>query len=147
LQRKWLIWKHEKTCGYWLLAAIKMKYLLILLLIGANPIDSPSCKSFAKGTFVFNSPDGTMYKIIRTKNKQIEVVAAKNLQSEFELKWIDECTYILFNRQVTKGVDQYPQFNKDTLYNQITQMSKTKYKVSSWMKGTQKVEIELTKLK
>ncbi len=124
-----------------------MKYLLIVLLISSNGIDNKSCKPFVKGTFVFNSVDGSQHKIIRKKTKQIEVLDSKNFQSEFDLKWINECTYIIFNRKVTKGVDEYPQFNNDTLYNQVIPVSKTKCKVSSWMKGTQKVETELTKVK
>ena len=105
-----------------------------------------SCKYFHKRTFSLPSIDGTDHKIIRNNKKQIEIVSFKGLQSEYDIKWIDECTYILYNRRVTKGVNEYPDF-KDTLYNQITPLSKNKCKVTSWFKESEKQDAVLTMIK
>ncbi len=93
------------------------------------------CKDFKKGTFELNSEDGSSHTITRKGNKQIENISRTGTISEFDIEWLDDCSYILFNRKVTKGTDLYPESNSDTLYNEVIEINGDFFKVKSRMKG------------
>jgi hypothetical protein len=107
-----------------------------------------NCKAFKEGTFKANSVDGSIHTITRSSDKQTEHVGKTGLISEFDIKWISDCTYILFNRKVIKGKDEWPaELNSDTLYNEIVEVTGDDYKVVSSMKRFDiKVELTLTKV-
>lgn len=112
-----------------------MKYLILALLSCSFISDKPDCNSVKIGTFKLESIDGSEHIITRTENKQTENVANKGLISEFSLKWTSDCTYILFNRKVIKGVDEWSaEINADTLFNEIIEVSKGRHKVISYTK-------------
>ncbi len=93
------------------------------------------CKDFQKGTFELNSDDDNIYTIIRKGDKQIEKDGKTGTISEFEIKWLDDCNYILFNRKVTMGTDLYPASKVDTLYNEVIEINGDFFKVKSRMIG------------
>lgn len=125
-----------------------MPNLIILLLFPflcqANDI---SCKNLREGTFKLESLDGSIHTITRTSNKQTENVGKTGLISEFDIKWISDCSYILFNRKVIKGINEWPEeLNSDTLYNEIIEIIGDNHKVVSMMKRfDMKVESTLIK--
>jgi hypothetical protein len=126
-----------------------MTNLFILLLLPfLCQADDIACKNVKEGIFKLESLDGGIHTITRTKNKQIENVGKTGLISEFDLKWITECSYILYNRRVIKGTDEWPaEINADTLFNEIVEISGDKHKVVSIMKKfDMKVEATLIKL-
>lgn len=112
-----------------------MKYLILALLSCSCTGDKPDCNSVKIGTFKLESIDESTHVITRTEDKQTENVTKKGLISEFSLKWTSDCTYILFDRKVIKGVDEWPaEINADTLFNEIIEVSEGRHKVISFMK-------------
>jgi len=106
------------------------------------------CKDIREGLFKLESLDGSLYTIVRTKDKQTENVGKTGLVSEFDIKWTSNCSYILFNRRVLKGTDNMPpDFKIDTLYNEIVEVNGDKHKIVSSIKGyDMKIEAVLVKL-
>ena len=125
-----------------------MTNLFILLLFPfLCQANDNSCKNVKEGTFKLESIDGSIHTITRTSNKQTENVGKTGLISEFDLKWISDCSYILYNRRVIKGINEWPaELNADTLYNEIVEINGDKHKVISIMKRfDMKVESTLIK--
>lgn len=101
-----------------------MKYLILVLFSCSFIIDKSDCNSVKNGTFKLESINGSDHIITRTENKQTENIVNKGLISEFSLKWTSDCTYILYNRKVIKGVDEWSaEINADTLFNEIIEVS------------------------
>jgi hypothetical protein len=115
---------------------------LVYLFFGSNL----TCKDFYSGSFELDSVDKTTHKIIRTEKKQIEILESKGTEVEFDIQWLDDCKYMLFNRHVIKGVDNDP-LNKDTLYSQISDLDENSCKVTSWFKWSSKSECKMVKVK
>jgi hypothetical protein len=78
----------------------KYFYVLVILLISCNK--KHSCEDFQKGTFTLTGADKITHKIIRTENQQREIIEEIGFESEFNIKWLDKCNYIIFNRHVTQ---------------------------------------------
>lgn len=119
--------------------------LLFPFLCQAGNID---CKDIREGLFKLESEDGSLHTIVRTKDKQTENVGKTGLVSEFDIKWISDCSYILYNRRVVKGKDNMQTgFKIDTLYNEIVEINGDKHKIVSSIKGyDMKIESMLVKL-
>jgi hypothetical protein len=77
------------------------------------------CKSLRKGSFELIGEDSTTHIITRLDNKQHETIKEFGLVSEFDLEWINECEYKLFNHKVVKGKDRFPEMKIDTLHCKI----------------------------
>lgn len=58
--------------------------------------------------------------LIRDSNSQEEIVDRLGVHIKYDLIWIDECTYILFNGNIIEGGHQYEGNKTDTLRGQIT---------------------------
>lgn len=124
-----------------------MKSIVLIFIAYLFSGSNLTCKDFHSGTFELASVDQTTHKIIRTENKQIEILTTKGLETEFDIKWLDDCNYILFNPHITKGGENDPYARKDTLYNQISQLDENSCKVISWFKVSNKIESKLVKIK
>lgn len=75
----------------------------------------PSCKLFVHGTFLLpGDHPGEDTKIIRHGNTQKEV-RKDGHRSHYKVQWVGECTYLLYDRNVTKGTDDRPGSPTDTL--------------------------------
>jgi hypothetical protein len=76
-----------------------MKQLLLLLLFAgaARPAaaQQPACKTVHMGTFQMTGSDGTTTRITRKGNQQTELVSNSNQQTDYTVKWLDDCTYVL----------------------------------------------------
>ncbi|PCH98633.1 MAG: hypothetical protein COB85_01105 [Bacteroidetes bacterium] len=91
------------------------------------------CNTFKTG--IFKLVDYGVYTIVRSDNKQRENDALTGLISEMDIKWLTDCTYILFNRKVIKGVDKAPpKMNLDTFYNEIIHIDGNRYTVATTFK-------------
>lgn len=125
------------------------KYLIVAFISCSFISDKLDCSSVKIGTFRLESVDGSDHILTRTENNQTENVTKKGLICEFNLEWTSDCTYILFNRRVIKGKDEWPaEINADTLFNEIVEISKDRHKVVSYMKRfDSKLETTLIKIK
>ena len=125
-----------------------MKYILIIILPFLISNKNLTCADFHSGTFELPSVDGSTHRIVRKDNKQTEFVGKTGLVSEFNIKWLNDCKYLLYNRRVIKGKDEAPEFNKDTLINEIISVTDNKCIITSILMGyDQKVESTMTKIK
>ena len=106
------------------------------------------CKDLKEGIFKLESVDSSVHVIVRTKDKQRESVSKTGLESEFDIIWTSDCTFLLLNRRVIWGRDDLPpDANIDTLYNEITYIKGDKHTVISTLKTFNfKVEAILIKL-
>ncbi len=117
--------KHLKT---------DMKSLLILqiiLLIASSC--SLNCLDLKDGTFETTNADGSKTIVTRKGNKQTENYNKGERISEFDIKWLNDCEYILFSRKVTKGVDPWPELENDTLNIKILEVNDDHYQAEGDM--------------
>jgi len=117
-------------------------YIFTFLLLTLTSCNK-NCKSVSEGTFRIESQVGN-YTIVRSKNKQTEKVESTGVVSEYKIKWTSDCSYILFDRKVIKGVDIL--HTKDTLYCTIIAVTGKEHKVRSYFKGHESAEFTLVKV-
>ena len=124
-----------------------MKILLILItFIFIVPSDKLDCANLKNGKFQTENEDGSITVIIRNGNKQIENFMDGERISEFDIKWTNDCEYLIYNRKVIQGIDPWPEINSDTLKIKITEIQDDFYLTASEMlskgwKMNQKVQI------
>ncbi len=100
--------------------------IFALFLILINPQD---CSDFKTGTFVIEDESYGGSVLIRTKTHQEEIVEKLGIHSRFDLMWINDCKYALFNGSVIKGEDTLPRGKKtDTVFVEITETTADGYK-------------------
>ena len=92
-------------------------FLLLIVFSGSR-----NCRSVREGTFRIES----------------------GVVSEYKIKWTSDCSYILFDRKVIKGVDIL--HTKDTLYCTIIAVTGKEHKVRSYFKGHESAEFTLVKV-
>lgn len=124
-----------------------MKILLVLITLIFNTSSGKTdCNDLKNGKFQTENEDGSMTIITRKGNKQIENFKDGERISEFDLKWKDDCEYLIFNRIVIQGNDPWPEINEDTLRIKITEIQDDFYFTESEMlskgwKINQKIQI------
>lgn len=89
---------------------------------------SPSCKLFVHGTFqeggtdkqsvISGKPSGI--RTLRRGHTQKEHHKATGLKLVYQVRWVDECTYQLYDRKVTHGQADATMAPADTLTVHIT---------------------------
>jgi hypothetical protein len=114
-----------------------MKTILILIITivslspkiyGQTADSSSNCSKFKTG--VFKLDDFSVYTIQRSAHKQIENDIKTGSITALDIKWLTDCTYILFNPRVIKGVDDIPEeFKTDTMYNEIRNINENSFEV------------------
>jgi hypothetical protein len=124
---------------------MKSLSIIVLAYVLGNP--HLTCSDFKTGTFDLPSVDGSVHRIIRTEKKQIEFVGKSGLQSEFDIKWVSDCKYIIYNRRVLKGKDVSPEHNNDTLICEVKSIKGSTFIVTSFMRGFDKTDCEMKKIK
>jgi len=114
---------------------MKISLLIIVFFSFFSSTNDLNCNDLKTGVFQLNSVDGSTHTITRYKNYQTENVGKTGLISQFELKWVSDCAYILYNRKVIKGIDENKwEFENDTLYNEIVEINGNEHKVISSIK-------------
>ncbi len=80
----------------------------------------PPCTLFVHGTFDLRGDrPGKDIRIVRRGSKQIEH-APEGYRSITRVKWLDDCTYQLYDRRVKGGSDPHTGHVTDTLTIRIT---------------------------
>jgi hypothetical protein len=124
-----------------------MKIVLILIMFFLTfQSDSINCSDLKNGKFQTENKDGLLTTITRKENKQIENFNEGERISEFDVKWTNECEYLIYNRKVLEGNDPWPEMNSDTLKIKIIEIQDDFYETESEMlsKGwimNQKIQI------
>lgn len=78
-----------------------MKKILFALLIllsfsQISGAQEKNCKKYQNGVFkLVDTENNVTYLIERNGKKQFEQIVGKDLKIEFEVKWINDCTYTL----------------------------------------------------
>ncbi len=76
---------------------------------------APSCSLFKHGTFTIQGDHpGEETRLVRHGNKQKET-APNGHKAHYRVRWVDDCTYQLYDRKVTLGEDPRPGTATDTL--------------------------------
>ncbi len=89
------------------------------------------CSSVKTGKFKLDSQKSGTTIITRTSTEQIEVNKDLNVKVRYKVKWIDDCTYQLFQAKIHQG-NKYFEGNKgDTLPIRIIEINQDYYKVNS----------------
>lgn len=113
------------------------------MILPSNKLD---CSDLKKGKFQTTDDDGSVTIISRKGKKQIENFRNGERISEFDVTWTNDCEYLIYNRNVTKGNDPWPEMNSDTLRIKIIEIKDGYYFTESEMlskgwKMNQKVQI------
>jgi hypothetical protein len=105
-----------------------MKYIYYLVFISGilHPTD---CENFTNGEFEMDIGNGTVYRITRTGDKQIEEDSKRGIKVEYDIKWDSECKYKLYNFNPIQGKDLLPSRPYDTLYCQIVDIEDNSFRV------------------
>jgi len=124
-----------------------MKILLILIIFFfTSQSDILNCSDLKNGKFQTENKDGSITIITRKGNKQIENFNDGERISEFDVKWTNECEYLIYNRKVLQGNDPWPEMNSDTLKIKIIEIQDAFYETESEMlskgwKMNQKIQV------
>lgn len=120
-----------------------IKSIILLLLPTACIAQTIECKEFKEGLYKAHGLYGSLNTIIRTNEKHTETWGKSGIVIEYDIRWTSECTYILFNREILKGIDStYSITKEDTIYNEVIEKTKFWYKITSTLNDTGKKSIE-----
>jgi len=89
------------------------------------------CSSMKEG--VYNLNDNSTYEIVRAGDTQQEKDLKTGIVSEYDIKWLSSCEYILFNKKIIKG-NHNINTKIDTIHNYIKQIDGNKFTVLSTIK-------------
>jgi len=74
----------------------KIIFLLFLIIGFSNHLHSQNCKNYRNGKFKLHDSElDVTYIIERKGNLQTERKVGEDKVIDFEIKWIDDCTYIV----------------------------------------------------
>jgi hypothetical protein len=106
-------------------------YILLLLYFFSFsiPEEASTCSDLRTGKFVLVSEKLGTTIITRTNNRQEEINQDYNVKVRYKVKWINECTYQLFEGRYFSGRDFFEGEETDTMTVEITEISKEFYKV------------------
>jgi hypothetical protein len=73
------------------------QWLLLLLASAALPAaaQQPACQTVHAGTFQMTGIDGVTTRITRQGNRQTELMSNSTQPTDYTVKWLDACTYVL----------------------------------------------------
>lgn len=112
-----------------------------LLLFAQNP----DCSKVKTGNFKIFNPGIGLVEITRTKKTQTEVSKVDGYKGKFKVRWIDECTYVLYDKKtIRKGNNQKDVSTGDVICK-IIEVGDTYYKVavsSTFSKQTFEMKID-----
>lgn len=111
-----------------------MKFLLLLIpvLFYSNINTQLPCDDIREGRF--NIPlsipgyEGQFTYLERKGPYQIETTSFDSKEVQYRVSWLDDCTYVLFNRKLLKGKDgNFPHKPSDSIIVSITRVTETYY--------------------
>lgn len=96
------------------------------------------CLALHKGTFAFRSNDNIVYTIIRRKKKQVEIEEQTGYYGTYKIRWIGDCTYILYGEKLRRRKGQKPiRQDKSIVYNRISEINGDRHRVQSHIEGAE----------
>ncbi|MFK5855579.1 MAG: hypothetical protein QM503_05565 [Bacteroidota bacterium] len=98
--------------------------LFILINISHTGID---CGQVKTGSFKLVSEESGTTIIIRTTDEQIETNEYLNVRVKYNIHWLDECTYQLFDAEILSGDTSFKGSQTDTLTVKITEVTNSYY--------------------
>ncbi len=128
-----------------------MKLLLILLFLGLNLLglgQTRGCQSLHEGKFKITTKETGTTIFTRTKNLQIEENSDFGFKMIFNVTWIDDCTYVLRPKKVTKGDPSLMGKKGNFLTIRIKDVKENSYvgvTTSNFFDTTQEFKIEVLK--
>lgn len=76
---------------------------LLLIFINCTKAQSPDCSKIHVGKFEMDSDTYGITSIVRTGKQQIETNKKYGIKVQYDVHWIDDCTYQLKNRTIISG--------------------------------------------
>jgi hypothetical protein len=124
------------------------KILILLLFPEICIAGNIACIDIHDGIFKVRSLDGSLHTIIRTLEKQTEISGSNGVVKEYDIDWLSDCTYMLFNGRVVNGIDSmFLNIKDDTLINEITEVTKMWHKIRPTInEEPSKIELNLFKI-
>jgi hypothetical protein len=121
---------------------------ILILLCGVSLVNAqvPGCKSIHDGKFKMTTKDYGTTLISRSGSKQIEENKKLEFKAVFDVKWINDCTYVLFNKKQIDGRSSYDFQPTDSLYVEIIEIRKRSYTGKTWSNFAKEIfefEIEI----
>lgn len=110
---------------------MKLFILLIIFLSFPNGDGQLACDIVREGKFNIPIPlpdyEGHYTYLERKGPYQIETSSLDSSEVQYRVSWLDDCTYVLFNRKILKGEDKYPHKPSDSLTVTITNVTDSYY--------------------
>lgn len=78
------------------------------------------CAKAREGRFVETISSGRVTYIVRSATEQLEHTSSTTREVRLRVRWLDDCTYQLFDRRVTGEKESFPTKATDTLTVHIT---------------------------
>jgi len=110
--------------------------LVIAVSIFSNCNTKRTCEDLKEGKYMLVSEETGTTIIERKVNEQIEINESLGVHVKYDLKWKDNCTYLLYNDQFLDDNYWIPSDTKDTLIVEITDIMADSYIVKASMGST-----------
>lgn len=105
------------------------KILTLILIILSFSSIAQNCNDVKTGKFIIENESYGGSLLIRKQSSQEEIVEKLGIHIKYDIIWTDECNYVLFNRNVIKGNNKFPEAKKtDSLFVEITEITSNGYK-------------------
>ena len=113
-----------------------IRFIILIMLPGFCSAKKITCNDIRNGIYKEHGLNGSLNIIVRTNEKQTETSGKSGIIVEYNIRWTSECTYLLFNRHVISGNEIITTIsNKDTLYNEVTELNKDWHKIVFTLNG------------
>lgn len=95
-----------------------------------------NCIDQKTGTFETSGIYEEKITVVRKKNFEVWSFKNSKRKVKYDIKWLDDCSYISYNRKVIKGKDDVSDLDLggdvslDTLYNRIKNQDKRSFTLS-----------------
>ena len=110
--------------------------LVIAVSILSNCNTKRTCEDLKEGKYMLVSKETGTTVIERKVNEQIEINESLGVHVKYDLKWKDNCTYLLYNDQFLDDNYWIRSDTKDTLIVEITDIMADSYIVKASMGST-----------
>ena len=113
---------------------MKLTLLLLSLLISNSSLN---CQKFKTGKFEVQSKYLGTIIIERDAHFQTETIIKTGTVARYSIKWLNDCSFIMFNRKLLKGKDPITdtkfieEIDKDTILNEIIEINGNEFKARS----------------
>jgi len=109
-----------------------MKYILFAVIIISilSCSSERTCKDLKEGTFTYTHPEHFHIRIIRERNKQIEINEETKIEAHTEVTWLNDCEYQLVYKEFKNAPEEFDVLLGDTILAKIIKIHGNKYTCS-----------------